>query len=100
MKTIVRAAPDTLRRPLLVTAVLAASLVLGACDSTDAPLAPDLPPTSPARAKGLPANGPIYFGAGYVTQARWWKLGLLASIASLLVWMTLGPLWWKLLGVW
>jgi DASS family divalent anion:Na+ symporter len=44
--------------------------------------------------------GPIYFGAGYVTQARWWKVGLLASIASLLVWMTVGPLWWKVLGVW
>ena len=44
--------------------------------------------------------GPIYFGAGYVTQARWWRVGLIVSLASLLVWMSLGPLWWKLLGVW
>ncbi len=44
--------------------------------------------------------GPIYFGAGYVSQARWWRVGLIVSIASLLVWMSLGPLWWKLLGVW
>jgi len=44
--------------------------------------------------------GPIYFGAGYVSQAKWWRLGLIASIASLLVWMSLGPLWWKVLGVW
>lgn len=63
MKTIVRAAPGTSRRPLLLFTALAASLVLGACDSTDAPLAPDLPTASPARAKGLPTNGPIYFGA-------------------------------------
>ena len=44
--------------------------------------------------------GPIYFGAGYVSQAKWWKVGLIVSIASLLVWMSLGPLWWRLLGVW
>lgn len=44
--------------------------------------------------------GPIYFGAGYVSQGKWWKVGLIASVASLLVWMSLGPLWWKLLGVW
>lgn len=44
--------------------------------------------------------GPIYFGAGYVSQATWWRVGLVVSVASLLVWMTLGPLWWRLLGVW
>lgn len=44
--------------------------------------------------------GPIYFGAGYVSQAKWWRIGLVVSVASLLVWMSLGPLWWRLLGVW
>ena len=44
--------------------------------------------------------GPIYFGAGYVSQARWWRIGFVASVASLVVWLTLGPLWWKLLGRW
>ncbi len=44
--------------------------------------------------------GPIYFGAGYVSQAKWWRIGLVVSVASLLVWMILGPLWWRLLGVW
>lgn len=44
--------------------------------------------------------GPIYFGAGYVSQGRWWRIGFFASVASLLVFMTLGPLWWKLLDVW
>jgi len=44
--------------------------------------------------------GPIYFGAGYVSQARWWEVGLAVSVVSLVLWMTVGPLWWKVLGLW
>jgi divalent anion:Na+ symporter, DASS family len=43
---------------------------------------------------------PIYFGAGYVTQARWWQIGLAASAPHLVLWPVLGLLWWKLLGWW
>src|SRR4030095_10899962 len=44
--------------------------------------------------------GPIYFGAGYVTQGAWWRIGLIASGASLLIWMTVGVIWWRFLGLW
>ncbi len=44
--------------------------------------------------------GPIYFGAGYVKQQTWWRLGLIASVPNILVWATIGLLWWKLLGWW
>ena len=44
--------------------------------------------------------GPIFFGTGYVTQQRWWQLGLLASLPNILIWATVGPLWWKVLGWW
>jgi divalent anion:Na+ symporter, DASS family len=44
--------------------------------------------------------GPIYFGAGYVTQQRWWKLGLLASVPNILIWTVVGLVWWKFLGWW
>ena len=44
--------------------------------------------------------GPIYFGAGYVTQATWWRVGFLVSIASLAIWMTVGVAWWRMLGLW
>ncbi len=44
--------------------------------------------------------GPIYFGAGYVTQALWWRVGLVASVATLAIWMTVGVAWWRLLGLW
>jgi DASS family divalent anion:Na+ symporter len=43
---------------------------------------------------------PIYFGAGYVAQATWWRLGLIASWINLAIWLGIGTLWWKLLGWW
>jgi len=43
---------------------------------------------------------PIYFGAGYVKQQTWWRLGLLASLANILIWVTVGFTWWKILGLW
>ena len=44
--------------------------------------------------------GPIYFGAGYVKQQTWWRLGLMASVPNILIWIAVGFAWWKLLGLW
>lgn len=43
---------------------------------------------------------PILFGAGYVDQATWWKLGFIISIINMLIWVGLGSFWWKVLGLW
>ena len=43
---------------------------------------------------------PVYFGTGYVKQGNWWTIGLMASVINILIWSTIGPLWWKLLGWW
>jgi divalent anion:Na+ symporter, DASS family len=43
---------------------------------------------------------PIYFGAGYVPQATWWRIGFVLSVANLAIWMTIGVAWWKMLGLW
>ncbi len=43
---------------------------------------------------------PVYFGLGYVTQKRWWTIGLIASLINIVIWSTVGPVWWKLLGWW
>ncbi|MGH9839246.1 MAG: DASS family sodium-coupled anion symporter [Blastocatellia bacterium] len=45
-------------------------------------------------------SAPIYFGAGYVGQGTWWKLGFLISVLNLLLWLGVGSLWWKLVGLW
>ncbi|MCM2676082.1 anion permease [Shouchella plakortidis] len=43
---------------------------------------------------------PVFFGAGYVTQQKWWSLGFLISIIHMIIWLGIGGLWWKLLGLW
>jgi DASS family divalent anion:Na+ symporter len=43
---------------------------------------------------------PIWFGAGYVSQRTWWKLGLLVSVPNILIWAAFGLAWWKALGWW
>ncbi|RZL86595.1 MAG: DASS family sodium-coupled anion symporter [Variovorax sp.] len=43
-------------------------------------------------------SGPLMFGAGYVTQAEWWKAGFIMSVIYLVIWTTIGPLWWLALG--
>ena len=45
-------------------------------------------------------SAPVFFGAGYVSQWEWWRLGFLISVVDLIVWMGLGICWWKLLGFW
>ncbi len=43
---------------------------------------------------------PMYFGAGYVDQFTWWKLGFFVALTHLAVWTLAGFPWWKLLGLW
>lgn len=43
---------------------------------------------------------PIFFGASYVELGDWWKLGALLSVVNILIWLLVGGLWWKFLGLW
>lgn len=45
-------------------------------------------------------NAPIYFGPGYVSQTEWWRNGFLVSVVILVVFIGLGSIWWKILGLW
>jgi DASS family divalent anion:Na+ symporter len=45
-------------------------------------------------------SAPIFFGAGYVTQGKWWKVGFLVSLVQVTLWLGVGMLWWKVLGWW
>ncbi|PSR54264.1 anion permease [Adhaeribacter arboris] len=42
---------------------------------------------------------PVLFGSGYVTVTEWWKTGFLLSVSFLLIWLVLGGVWWKVIGV-
>jgi DASS family divalent anion:Na+ symporter len=43
---------------------------------------------------------PIVFGAGYLTQAQWWRIGFVISLVHLAIWLPIGFLWWKIIGLW
>jgi len=43
---------------------------------------------------------PIYFGSGYTTQRTWWGLGLITSVTTIVIWSTIGVIWWKVLRLW
>jgi DASS family divalent anion:Na+ symporter len=45
-------------------------------------------------------SAPVYFGAGYVAQTTWWRLGFLLSVVNLVIWLGVGSVWWKALGMW
>jgi DASS family divalent anion:Na+ symporter len=43
---------------------------------------------------------PIYFGADYVSQSTWWKIGLIVSLVTIPIWLIFGSVWWKVLRLW
>lgn len=43
---------------------------------------------------------PIYFGSGYVSQGEFWKIGFVMSIVNVICFLVIGPMWWKVLGLW
>lgn len=47
-------------------------------------------------------NGPapLYFGSGYVELRTWWRTGLVLGLVHMAIWLAVGPLWWRVVGVW
>lgn len=43
-------------------------------------------------------TAPVIFGAGYVSLGQWWKVGAVMSVVNLVVWISIGLIWWKVLG--
>jgi DASS family divalent anion:Na+ symporter len=42
---------------------------------------------------------PIFYGSGYVEAKDWWRLGFLISLFNIVVWLGIGGVWWKILGL-
>jgi DASS family divalent anion:Na+ symporter len=43
---------------------------------------------------------PLFFSAGYVSLKKWWTIGFVISIVNIVIWMTVGFGWWKLIHIW
>ncbi|WP_241230640.1 DASS family sodium-coupled anion symporter [Veillonella ratti] len=42
---------------------------------------------------------PIFFESGYISQSQWWRNGFILSIINLIIWIGIGSLWIKFLGL-
>ncbi|MBA3488906.1 MAG: anion permease, partial [Longispora sp.] len=40
------------------------------------------------------------FGSGYVTMSEWWRVGLITSLANVVIWLGVGGAWLYVLGYW
>ncbi|KAI5056727.1 hypothetical protein GOP47_0028545 [Adiantum capillus-veneris] len=45
-------------------------------------------------------SAPVFYGANYVPLSKWWGYGFLISIVNIVIWLGLGGVWWKVLGLW
>ncbi|MFN0101194.1 MAG: DASS family sodium-coupled anion symporter [Bryobacteraceae bacterium] len=45
-------------------------------------------------------SAPVFFGAGYVNEREWWRIGFLVSLVNVAIWLGIGGAWWKLIGLW
>jgi DASS family divalent anion:Na+ symporter len=43
---------------------------------------------------------PVLFGTGYVDVGTWWRVGFLVSVINIVIWVGVGGLWWKAIGLW
>jgi len=42
---------------------------------------------------------PILYAQGHVEVKTWWKVGAITSLFYIVVWLMIGPVWWKALGL-
>lgn len=45
-------------------------------------------------------SAPVFYGANYVPLSTWWGYGFLISLVNIVIWLGVGGVWWKVLGLW
>ncbi|XP_042511130.1 dicarboxylate transporter 1, chloroplastic-like [Macadamia integrifolia] len=45
-------------------------------------------------------SAPVFYGANYVPLGQWWGYGFLISIVNIIIWLGIGGVWWKFIGLW
>jgi divalent anion:Na+ symporter, DASS family len=43
---------------------------------------------------------PVIFGSGYVELGAWWRFGFIVSVLNIAIWMVVGGVWMKAIGLW
>ena len=44
-------------------------------------------------------SAPLYFGMEYVEVGEWWLYGFIVSLVNIAIWLGIGGLWWKFIGL-
>ncbi|PQM34081.1 putative dicarboxylate transporter 1 protein [Prunus yedoensis var. nudiflora] len=44
-------------------------------------------------------SAPVFYGANYVPLGKWWGYGFLISVVYI-IWLGVGGVWWKFIGLW
>lgn len=45
-------------------------------------------------------SAPVFYGANYVPLGKWWGYGFLISVVNIIIWLGVGGVWWKFIGLW
>ncbi|KAL5766577.1 hypothetical protein ACOSP7_017194 [Xanthoceras sorbifolium] len=45
-------------------------------------------------------SAPVFYGANYVPLSKWWGYGFLISVVNIIIWLGVGGIWWKAIGLW
>ncbi|XP_047327346.1 dicarboxylate transporter 1, chloroplastic-like [Impatiens glandulifera] len=45
-------------------------------------------------------SAPVFYGANYVPLSKWWGYGFIISVVNILIWLGVGGIWWKAIGLW
>ena len=45
-------------------------------------------------------SSPVIYNSGYTTMGEWWIAGFVMSVVEILIFCTIGIMWWKQLGYW
>ena len=47
------------------------------------------------------ANGPapVLYGTGFVPMGAWWGIGALVSMVNIAIWVGVGSIWWRVIGL-
>ena len=43
---------------------------------------------------------PIFYGAGYSSQGKFWRIGFVMSVINVAIFIFIGGAWWKVIGLW
>ena len=39
-------------------------------------------------------------GTGFIAQKDWWRIGFTCSVLNFFIWIIIGTVWWKVIGLW